>query len=109
MRIIGRFRDQRDVGAVIDSLRNTGLDRKDMIVSSLSDDKGFNSFEEANENIAFIKSERDSLGEFQSYASGIKGLKGDTGILVAVETSKHNTNRIRAMMEQSGAVEIIQD
>ncbi len=109
MRLICRFTDKRDVSALIDSLRNTGLDRKDMIVSSLSENEEWSSFQEAAENISFIKTERDSLGEFRSFASGIKGLEGDTGVIVAVETSKHNTNRIREMMEQSGALEIVQD
>ncbi|WP_026477770.1 hypothetical protein [Alkaliphilus transvaalensis] len=108
MRLVARFSDERDASALIDSLRNTGFDRKDMIVSNLADE-GWKNYGEAFESIAFIKTERDSLREYQSFSSGIKGLQGDTGVIVAVETSKHNTNRVREMMEQSGAEEILQD
>lgn len=109
MRLIARFPDQRQASALIDSLRNTGLDRKDMIVSSLGKEQEFHDLKTASENMIFIKTEREGLGEFETFDDGITGLKGREGIIVAVETSKHNTNRIREIMEQSGAVEIIQD
>ena len=109
MRLIARFPDQRQASALIDSLRNVGLDRKDMIVSTLAKEQEFHDLKTASENMIFIKSEREGLGELGTFADGITGLKGKEGILVAVETSKHNTNRIREIMEQSGAVEIVQD
>ena len=109
MRLIGRFADQREASALIDSLRNIGLDQKDMIVSSFDKEEKFHSFKDAVDEVAFIKSEREGLGELGTFAEGISGLEGREGILVAVETSKHNSNRIREIMEQSGAKEIIQD
>lgn len=109
MRLIARFPDQRQVGALVDSLRNAGFDRKDMIISDLSDTQIFDTKEEAAEEISFIKSERNGLGEIETFASGIKGLEGKSGIIAAVETPKHESTIVRSIMEQSGAVEIIED
>ena len=109
MRLIARFLDQRQASALIDSLRNVGLDRKDMIVSSLAKEQEFHNIKAAAENMIFIKSEREGLGELVTFTEGITELKGKEGIIVAVETTKHNTSRIREIMEQSGAVEIVQD
>ncbi|AKL95359.1 hypothetical protein CACET_c19110 [Clostridium aceticum] len=109
MRLIARFLDQREASGLIDSLRIAGLDRKDMIVSSFAKEEKFHSFEAAADEVTFIKTERDGLGELGTFVEGISGLEGNTGIVVAVETSKHDSNRIREIMEQSGAEEIIQD
>lgn len=109
MRLIGRFPDERQVGSVVDSLKNAGFDRKDMIITYLAKEQHFNTIEEAAEEISFIKTERNGLGEIETFADGIKGLKGKSGIIVAVKTPKHDIDRARSIMEQSGAVEIIQD
>jgi hypothetical protein len=94
MRIIARLPDQRQVGALVDSLKNIGFDR----------------VEEATEaGVSMIKTERNGLNDVGTFAEGIKGLKGDKGILVAVKTPKHEVSKVREVMEQSGAVEIIQD
>ena len=86
MRLIARLPDQRQVGALVDSLKNAGFDRKDMIISDLADTQTFNTIEEAAEEISFTKTERNGLGELESFASGIEGLKGKEGIVVAVKT-----------------------
>ena len=109
MRIIGRFPDERQVGFVVDSLKNGGFDRGDMIISNLAEEQHWNNVEDAAREMIFIKSERDGLGEYETFTDGIKGLKGEEGIIVAVKTPKHESDRVRAIMEQSGAVEIIQD
>ncbi|AGL01745.1 hypothetical protein [Desulfoscipio gibsoniae] len=112
MRIIARVPDQKQVGFLVDTLRNGGFDRKDMIISDLAkaDDERKTSSEEMADEVAFVKTEREGLWEAGPYADGIKGLEhGKRGFIVAVETSKHEASRVRAMMEQSGAVEIIQD
>ncbi|MCX7923480.1 MAG: hypothetical protein N3B21_15945 [Clostridia bacterium] len=109
MRIVGRIPSQDQVSFLVDSLRNIGFDRGDMIISDLAKDQEFTSVEEAAKEIAFIKTERDGLGEIETFAEGIKGLKGDEGIIVAVKTPKHSADKVREVMEQSGAVEIIQD
>lgn len=109
MRIIARFPDEKQASALIDTLRNAGFDRKDMIVSDLAKEQKYRTIEEASEEITFVKTERDGLGEIETYGSGIDGLKRSTGIIVAVKAPKHESDRIRSYMEQSGAVEIIQD
>ncbi len=109
MRLIGRFVDQRQVSEFVDSARNIGLDRKDMIISDMADQKIWDSIEEAAENTILIKSETNAIGQAKPFSMGIKGLKGDTGILVAIKIPKHSSDRIRVLMEQNGAVEIIQD
>ena len=109
MRLIARFPDQRQVGALVDSLKNAGFDRKDMIISDLADTQVFDTVEEASQEISFIKTERNGLGEIESFASGLKGIEGKQGIIVAVKTPKHESTIVRSIMEQSGAVEIAQD
>lgn len=109
MRLIARFPDERQVGAVVDSLRNAGFDRKDMIISDLADRQVFSTREEAAEELSFIKTERNGLGEIESFASGINGLQGTEGIVVAVKAPKHESTIVRSIMEQAGAVEIVQD
>lgn len=109
MRLIGRFPDERQVGALVDSLKNEGFDRKDMIISDLAKEQIWNTAEEAAEEISFIKTERNGLGEIETFGSGIKGIKGRTGIIAAVKVPKHEADKVRSIMEQSGAVEIVQD
>lgn len=109
MRLIARFPDQRQVGALVDSLKNAGFDRKDMIISDLADIQVFNTVEEAAQEISFIKTERNGLGELESFGSGIKEFDGESGIVVAVKTPKHESTIVRSLMEQSGAVEIVED
>jgi hypothetical protein len=110
MRLIARLPDQRQVSALVDTLRNLGIRRNDMIVSDLAEGQQFDSVEEATElGISMIKTERNGLNDVETFADGIEGLKGDEGIIVAVRMPKHSASKIREAMEQSGAVEIIQD
>lgn len=110
MRIIARMPDSRQVGALVDSLRNIGLDRKDMIISDMAEEQQFKNVDEATDaGMIFVQSERNGLGELEPFWTGVKGLKGDRGILVAVKVPKHDSDRVREIMEQSGAVEIVQD
>ena len=109
MRLIARIPDKRQVSALVDSLRNIGFDRGDMIISDLAGESEYTSVEEAAKDMIFTKSERDGLGEYEPFADGVKGLEGDTGIIVAVKTPKYEASKVREVMEQSGAVEIVQD
>lgn len=109
MRLIARLPDGRQVGALVDSLKNIGFDRKDMVISDLAKEQEFRSVEEATEaGVSMIKTERNSLNDVETFGDGIEGLKGDEGI-IALKTPKHAGPRVREIMEQSGAVEIIQD
>lgn len=104
MRIIGLFERQDQVGGFIDTIRNIGLDRKDIIVSDMTKTRYRNS---ALDNV-YIKTETDSLNSLSTLSDTFTD-KFDTGIIVAVEVSKKNTSRIREIMEQSGVKEILQD
>lgn len=111
MRIIALMPSEGQVGALVDSLRNAGFDRKDMIISDLAkarEERRRNPKEAAGE-LAFIQNERDELWETAPFADGVEGLKATRGILVAVECPRHSTTRVREIMEQSGASKIIQD
>jgi len=109
MRLIARFRDQQQVSSLVDTLRNAGFDRKDMIISDLADRQKYRTVEEAAEEIAFVKTEREGLGEIGTFADGVKGLRSRRGLIVAVETPKHESDRVRSFMQLAGAEEIIQD
>ncbi len=108
MRIIGRFDNPGQLGAAVDSLRHLGFDRKDMIISTIESSDYANP-EEAADEIAFIKTERDGLWESASYTDGIKELAGKTGMIVAVNASKHQSDKVRTALIQSGALEVFQD
>jgi len=109
MRLIARFPNKEQVGFLVDSLKNIGFDRTDMIISDMEKEKKWSSPEEAAREMTFIKSEREGLWEIGTFAEGVEGLKGNEGILVAVKTPKHEAAKVRNIMEQSGAVEIVQD
>lgn len=109
MRLIARLPETKQASFLVDSLRNGGFDRKDLIISDLAKEQVWNSPEQAADEVAFTKTEREGLWEIGTYASGIKGLEGTKGILVAVEAPKHDAARIMTMMLDSGAIEIIQD
>lgn len=110
MRLIAVLPDEKQVSALTDSLRNAGYDRKDMIISNIADEESYRNAEEATEaGISMIKTELNSLNDAGTFADSIEGLKSDRGILVAVETTKHDLFKVKEIMEQSGAVEIIKD
>ena len=83
-----------------------------MIISDLADAAGQNMDDPAEvaDVPAFVNTEREGLWETGSFAAGASGLHpGNSGVIVAVETPRHKSDRVRAIMEQSGAVEIIRD
>jgi len=112
MRLIARMPEKRQVGYLVDTLRNSGFDRKDIIIADLADVEGQrrDDPDEIADEVTFIKTERDGLWEAGAFADGIKGLKSNKpGIIVAVEIPKNEADKVKAVMEQSGAIEIIQD
>lgn len=112
MRIVARMEDTKQVSFLVDSLRNAGFDRQDMIISDLAEapeQRKANPLDVYDE-VAFLKTEREGLWETGAYADGIKGLDPNKrGVIVAVETPKHEASRVRTIMEESGAAEVIQD
>lgn len=104
-RIIGILPNQQQVGALIDSLRAAGFDRKDMIISDLS--KSFRGRRDPGE-MPYLKTEREGLWEMGAYTDFLTDEAGQ-GIVVAVEAPRNEAARIREIMEQNGAAKIIQD
>lgn len=109
MRLIAVMPDQTQVSFLVDSLRNIGFERDNLIISDLADDQTWSSPAEAADELAFLQTEREGLWEIGTFASGIKGLRQEQGILVAVETPKHQANTVRILMKQNGASQVIQD
>lgn len=107
MRLVARFVDKRQVSSLVDALKNIGFDRKDMIISQLIEEH--DRYDEAFKGMAYIKTEREGLGETGTFSNGVKSLKSNEGIIVAVEIPMHESGKVRTIMEQSGADEIIQD
>jgi hypothetical protein len=104
-----RFRKRQQVSSLVDTLRNEGFDRKDMLFSDLAEDQQYRTVEEAAKKIAFVKTEREGLGKIKTFADGVKGLRSRQGIIVAVEMPKNESDRVRSFMRLIGAEEIIQD
>ncbi|MFZ5642646.1 MAG: hypothetical protein ACOY46_03515 [Bacillota bacterium] len=111
MRLVALMPNEGQVGFLVDSLRNAGFNRKDLIISDLAKarDERIRDPEEYADEIAYIKTERDELWETAPFADGVKGLNATRGILVAVECPKHSASRVRDIMEQNGASKIYQD
>jgi len=104
MRLVGVFKREDQIGGLVDSLRNIGIDRKDIIIS----DKPKTNYRHSALDEAYIKTETDSL-ESLSTLSDMFPNEADEGILVAVEVPRSDTSQIREVMEQNGASKIILD
>ncbi|MBO8129542.1 MAG: hypothetical protein H0Z39_10175 [Peptococcaceae bacterium] len=112
MRLIAIMPEQEQAGFLIDSLRNAGFDRKDMIVSDLAEVETQQKRDPAEkaDDIAYLKTEREGLWEAGAFANFINEDDYDLGgIMVAVEVPRHEAARVREIMEQSGASKIMQD
>jgi hypothetical protein len=109
LRVVAVFPLEGQVGGFVDSLRNIGFDRKDMIISDFTKEQRFATLEDAIKEVNFAATERMGLNDLGTFADGITGLKSEEGIIVAVELPKHEANKVREIAEQNGAVEILQD
>lgn len=96
-RVIGIFLTQEQASAVIDDLKGKGFDRRDMIVSELSDDAGTMSIS--------IKNETDSLTDNEGFAQ-MNDIEGGSGIIVSVEVPTYKRGSIAEVMRQRGAVDL---
>ncbi|MBA1334475.1 MAG: hypothetical protein HPY66_2324 [Firmicutes bacterium] len=84
--------------------RKIGIPRNQIIVSDLDKTPDRHSAMDA----VYIKTETESISKAGMFA-GTLGLEGESGVVVAVEIPETNSSRVREVMEQSGAVKIIQD
>ncbi len=104
MRIIGVFPRDDQVGAVVDSLKNAGFDRKDMIISDI----GKTPKRHSTMDDVYIKTESESLQELPSLSNTLDN-KSYMKIIVSVELPQGDSSRVIEIMEQSGAIKIYQD
>ncbi|OPX44932.1 hypothetical protein CLHUN_11640 [Ruminiclostridium hungatei] len=109
--IIGRFLDPGQVGGLVDSLKNSGIQRRDMIISAMDEEK-FQSMRndvKDNQTSAVIKSDQDDPGQLEAFVESVNELSDlheDAGIVVYVNAARHKAQEVKSVMEQSGAVEI---
>lgn len=104
MKITGIFTEGNQVGNLVDSLRNMGIDRKDIIISA------GNKAESTMDNV-YIKTESESISRDNSwnFFTNIYEHKIPNGIIVSVETPKKKAASIKEIFEQNGAEDIIED
>lgn len=109
MHLMGKFLDPSEVGGVVDTLKNSGIQRRDMIISTYAQEKFEEMEAQTESSITNIKSDQDDLGEIQTFVEGVKLLDESNGIVVSVKAARHKAQEVKSVMEQSGAVEIIVD
>jgi len=102
MRLVGVFKRENQIGGLVDSLKNSGINRSDIIIS---DKPKTNNRHSALDEV-YIKSESDSLAGISTLSDTLPN-EAKEGILVAVEVPKKNTAEVREIMEQSGASKIL--
>jgi hypothetical protein len=107
--IIGRFFEPGQVGGLIDTLKNSGVKRRDMIVSSYDYEKFEGMSNAADPTSPVVMSDQDDFGEMKSFVEGVKAMDVDSGIIVSVKTPRHKSQEVKNVMEQSGATEILID
>lgn len=105
MRLVAIMPRSEQVGFLVDSLRNAGFDRKDMVITDLAEGREHDT--RAGEKLAYIQTERDELFAKEPWAKKFVESYHGPGIAVAVECPKHETARVRGIMEQSGAKKIL--
>jgi hypothetical protein len=111
MRLVARFKDKQQLTFLIDSLERGGFNRDDMIISDLksTETHQLGSADEVADEVAFVKRETDSLWNTASFGEDFPELAGKSGTIVAVELPKHDAARVKQMMKDAGADEIIKD
>ena len=104
-RVIGILSEERQVNSLVDSLRNSGFERKDMIISHT--DKGQMGQVKDDDEIEDIKTELEGFFEKDAYTNTLN--MSGYGIVVAVELSKRQADLVKSMMELNGATDIQMD
>lgn len=106
MHIIGVFSEPSDVGGLVDSLKNSQIQRRDMIISAYDQEKLDKMEAVTKAPVTNNMADQEDLGELETFVDGVKDLEQTNGILVCVKCSKHKSHEVKSVMEQSGAVEI---
>ncbi len=109
--IIGRFLDPGKVGGLVDSLKNSGIQRRDMIISAMDEEKFQSMRNDVQDNraSAVVKTDQDDPGQLEAFVESVNDLSDlhdDAGIVVYVKAARHKAQEVKSIMEQSGAAEI---
>jgi hypothetical protein len=107
--IIGKFLEPSQVGGLVDTLKNSGIQRRDMIISAYDEEKFEGMRENANQPTPVIMSDQDDVGELKAFAQNVQKLDEEDGIVVSVKVAKKKAPEVKSVMEQSGAFEIVVD
>lgn len=106
MHLIGIFPEVSQVGGLVDTLKNSGIQRRDMIISVYDEEK-FEKMEALTESpMTYIMADQEDLGEIETFVNGVKELDSKSGLVVCVKCSRHKAQEVKSVMEQSGALEI---
>lgn len=97
-RVIGVFNDEQLVNALVDDLKQLGLDRQDMIISSMGKEEGDMSMA--------IKGETDSITNNETFADINELQNSQGGLIVSVEVPAYKRGKIAEMMRQRGVMDI---
>jgi hypothetical protein len=109
MHLIGKFIEPGQVGGLVDTLKNSGIQRRDMIISAYDEEKFEKMKSAIDTRVTNIMSDKDALGELQAFVNGIDELDESNGIVVSVKAPRHKAQEVKSVMEQAGAVEIFVD
>jgi hypothetical protein len=114
MHVFGLFADPGEVGGLVDALGNSGINRRDMIISTYDEEKFSRMDEITQATVSNIMSDEEDLGELRTFAEGVKEFEDKDsqktyGIVVCVKCAKHKAQEVKSVMEQSGALQIKMD
>ena len=107
MHVIGKFGDPEQVGALVDTLKNSGILRKDIIISAYDEEKFEKIEEDLNSPIPTLLTVQFDENQFKAFIQNVKQLDDENGIVVSVRCAKHKATEVKSVMEQSGVMEII--
>lgn len=109
MNITATMVNKEQAKDLVDSLRYIGFEQSDINIRQVSQQRDRNDFEETAEEITFIDTMRDGQWKIEPLRQDMKGLNSKEGIIVTVEATRRDADKVRLMMEQSGAIEVIQE
>ena len=109
MNIIGKFGDPGQVGGLIDTLKNSGILRKDIIISTYDEEKFEEMDADMHSDLPTLLTAKYDQSQLDAFIQNTKQLSEENGIVVSVKCAKHKAEEVKSVMEQSGVMEIIVD
>jgi hypothetical protein len=109
MFVIGKFGDPEQVGGLVDTLKNSGILRKDIIISTYDEEKFKEIENDLHSEIPTLTSSQYNKSQLEAFIQNVKQLNEENGIVVSVKCAKHKAQEVKSVMEQSGVMEIIID